>query len=184
MGGPGACSGPGRGAAEQAWRGVCALRWRSLRDCSKAAERSAAVPLPVEAAAAAEDAHWRSWRSPRRHRPRPRSAPRSFSASTRQAPHLGGSLLTVRPRPGREDRETLRLCEAFSNPSVPHSVPAALQPLQLCTAGRATSACSVPEPGSPTDGGPAAPTELCSELPGECKLRHLAGVPFKAYCFQ
>lgn len=32
------------------------------------------MPLPVEAAAAAEDAHWRSRRSPNRHRPRPRCA--------------------------------------------------------------------------------------------------------------
>ncbi|MEJ1275453.1 hypothetical protein NN561_006350 [Cricetulus griseus] len=65
----------------RAWCGVCTLRSLSRGDCSKAVEKSAAVPLPVEAAAVAvaEDAHWRSRRSPRHHRPRPRCA----SARTR-----------------------------------------------------------------------------------------------------
>lgn len=96
----------------QAWRGLCALRWwLSLSDCSKAAEKSAAVPLPVEAAAAAaEDAHWRSQGAPRRSRPRPRSAPRSYLAPRRQAPHPSGSRRPgCAPGPGRKTERRLGL---------------------------------------------------------------------------
>lgn len=143
----------------QAWRGVCALRRLSLRDRSKAAEKSAAVPLPVEAAAAAEDAHWRSGRSPRRRRPRPRRAPRPPSAN--------------RARPGRAG--------GLSNPASLQGVitsaagaldaePATRQLLQMCAPGQATSACPLPEPGNPPGGEPAAPTELSSEVPGEFRL--------------
>nr|CAI9708288.1 unnamed protein product [Rangifer tarandus platyrhynchus] len=102
----------------QAWRGLCALRWwLSLSDCSKAAEKSAAVPLPVEAAAAAaEDAHWRSQGAPRRSRPRPRSAPRSYLAPRRQVPRPGGSRRPgCAPGPGGRTEPRLGLCEASSH---------------------------------------------------------------------
>lgn len=82
---------PGKGLPGRclrAWRGVCALRSMSRGGCSRAAEKSAAVPLPVEAAAvaAAEDAHWWSRRSPSRHRPRPRCASTRTRAPPRQVP--------------------------------------------------------------------------------------------------
>lgn len=116
---------PGRGEGLrrrclQAWRGLCALRWLSLGDCLKAAEKSAAVPLPVEevAAAAAEDAHWRSGRSPRCRRPRPRSAPRRHWARGRQGPAPPRPCGDAgRPGPGRGGGagELLRLCGASSH---------------------------------------------------------------------
>lgn len=82
-------AGAGCGWLLRAWRGVCAFRRPSRGHCSKAAEKSAAMPLPVEAvavAAAAEDAHWRSERSPRRRGPRPRSAPRAQAPAPRDPP--------------------------------------------------------------------------------------------------
>lgn len=171
----------------QAWRGLCALRWwLSLSDCSKAAEKSAAVPLPVEAAAAAaEDAHWRSQGSPRRSRPRPRSAPRSYlppgaRPHTPAAPGVQGAPQARAEGPGHawvSARRPHIWCYRFL-------IPASLQLLQLCTAGRALSASPLPEPGHPPASQPSAPTEMCSQLPGECQLRRWVGISIKAYCSQ
>lgn len=116
-------AGAGRGSLPPSVAGVCAFRRPSRGHCPKAAEQSAAMPLPVEAvaaaAAAAEDAHWRSERSPRR-RGRAHVARRA-----RRLQHPRPSADRVHPGEGHR-------AGVATAPATRDSKPTALQRPQLC----------------------------------------------------